>query len=165
MSENTIATEVTETKQPVKRGRKSRKDKSVEATTTKVQRGTRVPLGGFTGPLALREENMDPSMKYVWPLDDSEDGSKIERRLQAGYEFCSPKENLVAGSTSVYATRQSGSIIRIPAGQGKYHYLMKIPLEWYEDDQKAKAARVTATEQSLHNQAKKDGFFGGLQIG
>lgn len=149
-------------------------DKTVKETTKavkvnsekkRVDRGTRVPLGGFTGPLSLNKENMDPDMHYAWPLDDSEDGSKIERRLQAGYEFCSPDENLLTGSGSVYKSVQSGSIVRVPAGQGKYHYLMKIPLEWHEDDMAQAQKRVDATEASLQDQSKQEGFFGELKIG
>lgn len=150
------------------------KNKKVKETTTavkvksekkRVTRGTRVPLGGFTGPLSLNKERLDPEMHYSWALDDAEDGSKIERRLQAGYEFCNPDENLVAGNSSVYKSVQAGSIVRVPAGQGKYHYLMKIPLEWYKDDQAQGQKRVDATENSLHEQSKKDGFFGELKIG
>lgn len=150
-----IDKKVTETTKAVK----------VKSEKKRVDRGTRVPLGGFTGPLALNKESRDPDMHYSWALDDSEDGSKIERRLQAGYEFCSPDENLVAGNGSVYKSVQSGSIIRVPAGHGSYHYLMKIPQEWYEDDAAQAQKRVDATEASLHEQSKKDNFFGELKIG
>ena len=160
MSDDTKKT-VKETK-TVKRAPKGAK---VNSEKKGVDRGTRVPLGGFTGPLAMIEENKDPEMHYSWVLDDDEDGSKIERRLQAGYEFCDPKENLVAGSTSVYSSVTRGSLCRKPAGQGRYLYLMKIPQEWYEDDKAVGQKRVDATENSLHEQSKKDGFFGELKIG
>ena len=157
-----IDKKVTETK-PVKRTTKSTKVNSEEKRVT---RGTRVPLGGFAGPLALNKQNQDPEMHYHWAMDDSEDGSKIERLLQAGYEFCKPEEKMVAGNTSVYSTVSQGSIVRVPAGQGKYHYLMKLPLEWYEDDQARAHERVDATERSLQGPPSKEGFYGeGLKIG
>ena len=154
---------------------KVKETKAVKSTTKKgakvnsekkgVTRGTRVPLGGFAGPLTLLQENMDSEYHYSWPLDDSEDGSKMERLLQAGYAFCKPEENLVAGNSSVYASVHQGSVIRVPAGQGKYHYLMKIPQEWYEDDQAAGQALVDKTEGSLQEQSNKEGFYGNLKIG
>ena len=148
-----------------KKVKETTKAVKVKSDKKRVDRGTRVPLGGFTGPLSLNDESKDPEMHYSWALDDSEDGSKIERRLQAGYEFCSPDENLVAGNSSVYKSVQAGSIVRVPAGQGRYHYLMKIPQEWYEDDKARGQERVDATENSLHEQSKKEGFFGELKIG
>ncbi len=153
-----IATEVKETEQPVQRGR----PRKVNPSEREVTRETRVPLGGFAGPLSI--QNKDPNYRYYWELDSEVDGTKIERRLQAGYVFCRPEENLVIGKTSVYKTENVGSIIRVPAGKGDYHYLMRIPVEWYEDDQRRNSERVKLTEESLHEQSKKDGFYGSLSI-
>lgn len=141
------------------------KSTKVLSEEKRVTRGTRVPLGGFAGPLSLNDQSKDPEMHYHWALDDSEDGSKIERLLQAGYEFCSPDEKLVAGNTSVYSTVSKGSVVRVPAGNGKYHYLMKLPQEWFEDDQLRIQERVDATEGSLKDQSRKEGFYGELKIG
>ena len=156
-----IATEVTETEQPTKgRGRPSK----IKTGETEVTRETRTPMGGFNGPLDIVKEKKDPNYHYYWELDESEVGSNIERRLRAGYVFCLAAEGLVLGGTSVYKTEDVGSIIRVPAGQGRYHYLMKIPLEWYEEDTKANHARVDATEQALNDTSKKEGYYGELSI-
>jgi len=159
-----IAVEVTETEQPKKKlGRPPGTGKKILETRV-VTRETRVPLGGFSGPLTL--QNKDPNYFYYWPLDASEGGPEIERLIQAGYVFCTPEENLVPGNTSVYSTTTGvGSIIRVPAGNdNKYHYLMKIPLEWHKDDQKRHFDRVDKTEEALY--APIDGLHGeGLKIG
>ena len=156
-----IATEVTETEQP-KRGRG--RPPKIKTEENGVTRATRTPMGGFNGPLDIVEEKKDPNYRYYWELDENEIGSNIERRLQAGYVFCLSNEGLVQGGTSVYKVKDIGSIIRVPAGQGRYHYLMKIPLEWHEDDMKANARRVAATEQALNSKASEEGYYGKLSI-
>lgn len=152
--------EVKETESPTKR--KPGRPRKPNPGERSVTRDTRTPVGGFAGPLSL--ENKDPNYRYFWEIDSSEDGSKIERRLQAGYVFCRNDEGLVVGETSVYKTENVGSIIRVPAGQGHYHYLMKIPKEWHEDDQKRHDKRVDTIENSLKSKSREEGFYGDLSI-
>lgn len=153
--------EVTETKE-VKRGPGRPRKHYID--DRKVTRETRLPKGGFSGPLSMIEENKDPDFRYYWEVDRSEDGSEVEMRIQEGYVFCRPDENLVRGRTSVYSSEHAGSIIRVPAGHGLYHYLMKIPLEWYKDDEKRHNERINELERGLKSNADKKGFYGDISI-
>ena len=129
----------------------------------KLSREERVPLGGFRDILTLR--NTDPNYHYYWGIDESEDGSQIARCLQAGYVMVRPEEKVTYGEASVYKSNGLGSVIRVSAGGGLYHYLMKLPMEFHLDDQRRNAERVNQTEQSLKNQGgDTSGFYGDVSI-
>lgn len=129
----------------------------------KLSREERVPLGGFRDILTLR--NTDPNYHYFWALDLSEDGSQIARCLQAGYVFVRPEEKVTYGEASVYTTQGLGSVLRVPAGGGLNHYLMKLPMEFHKEDQERNANRINMTEQSLKEQGTgTEGFYGGVSI-
>lgn len=160
-NEAETTTEVeTDIEQPVKRGRgRPRKDEQYKNTVT---RATRTPLGGFRNILTV--ENKDPNYHYAWPVDTSDRGQEIAKCLSAGYDFVRPEEKAVIGESSVFKTDNVGSIIRVPAGQGEFHYLMKIPNEFYEDDQLRSQEKVDRTEEALVGNDRK-GFYGpGLTI-
>lgn len=153
-------TEATEATQPVKRGRGRPPLKT--GPQSKVTRETRVPLGGFRDILTVT--NKDPNYHYTWPLDLDEKGTQIARLLQAGYEFVRPEEGVMVGEASVYRTDNVGSVHRVPGGGGYFHYLMRIPMEWHEDDKRRQAERVDRTEQALKGQIEKDGFYGSFNM-
>lgn len=151
----------TEVEEPVKRGRG--RPKKVRPEDVKISREERVPLGGFRDILTLK--NTDPNYHYYWALDLSEDGSQIARCRQAGYVFVRPEEEITYGEASVFKTSDLGSVLRVPAGGGLNHYLMKIPMDFFEEDQARHAKRVDMTEQSLKDQgANTEGFYGGVSI-
>jgi len=156
-----IETEATEAEQPVKRGR-GRPPKRKTPLDNKVTRETRVPMGGFRDILTV--QNKDPNYHYALPLDLDENGSQIARFIQAGYEFVRPEEGAMVGEASVYTTENLGSVHRIPAGGGYFHYLMKLPMEFYEDDLKADASKVDRTEQALKGLTEKEGFYGSFNM-
>ena len=155
----------TEVEQPVKRGRgRPRKVRpEEEAAKQEAQRPPRVPLGGFRDILTL--QNTDPNYHYHWALDMSEKGTQIARCMQAGYEFVRPEEGVVVGEASVFKTEGVGSVLRVPGGGGMFHYLLKLPIEFFKEDMDRHQERVDMTEQSIKNQGKNDSFYGDVRIG
>ncbi len=156
-----IKTEATEAIQPVKRG-SGRPPKVKSPLDIKVTRETRVPMGGFRDILSVA--NKDPNYHYTWPLDLSENGTQIARFLQAGYEFVRSEEQAIIGEASVYQTENIGSVYRVPGGGGYYHYLMKIPMEFYEDDKRRHSEVVDRSERALTGKFSEEGFYGSMNM-
>jgi hypothetical protein len=112
----------------------------------------------------LHVEGKMPGFHYRWIKDTDETGSEVLRYLSAGYEFVSRKEGVIVGDNSVYTSKAVGSMIRVPAGStGEYLYLVKIPQEWYDEDQAAKARNIDKTEETIQN-PEVEGKYGSIKI-
>lgn len=119
----------------------------------------------------LTVANKDPNYEYRWINDytTSEDGNSIRigQRVvtfqQAGWEFVENKEVSV-GDAYVYKTDNIGSVVRVPAGQGEYMYLMKIKKEWYDEDQLDKQRDIDYVEDSMKNPTTEDGMYGSVSV-
>jgi len=136
---------------------------AVKTTTRKkTQRKARVPISGRNDQLAV--EGKDPDFYYRWVLDTSEKGSNILKHTRAGYVFATKDEGLQIGSASVYINDHVGSHIRVPAGRdGENLYLMKLPMEYREEDLAAKTQVINETEESLLK-VKPEGGYGEVKI-
>ena len=121
----------------------------------------------------LTVENKDPNYEYRFVLDvyarhDDDTnkfypGQRIARFQAAGWEFVRNDE-VTVGDSYVYKTENTGSIVRVPAGQGEYHYLMKIKKEWYKEDQDAKMKQIDDVEKSMKNPKSEMGQYGSVSI-
>lgn len=160
--------------QVAKRGRgRPRKDVTPEvAAQTEVpsaqRQRPRTRVGGFRDKLTVR--GIDPNFKYRWVLDIDATGSQILSRQQQGYELVRVEEGLEIGEAYVFST-PDGDIYRVPGNKhGDFLYLMKIPIEWYREDQEAKQKDVSQTEDALYNpdhlqrDIRDGGMYGGLKI-
>lgn len=115
-------------------------------------------------PIAKRNvltvKDRDPAFNYRWVND--EDG-RVQMFEEAGYTAV--KEPTEVGDPRAGDASQLGSVSRKPVGGGKSAVLMKIPKEFYEEDQAAKEARIAEKEKSLLQEADGEGFYGeGLKI-
>lgn len=116
----------------------------------------------------LTVEGKDPNYEYRWILDrygrNDDDagtyhpGQRIMRFQNSGWELVYSSEVSV-GESHVYKTENVGSIVRIPAGQGEFQYLMKIKKEWYDEDQANKQEEIDEIEESM-GRAGKEGQYG-----
>lgn len=140
-----VETEVQVQEQPVKRGRGRPPKKTVDEPS--VTRENRVPVGGFRDILTV--EGKDPAYHYRFVLGEDEKDMRIYSHQNAGYTFAKIEDGLKVGQSAVFKSDSVGSLIRVPNKDGRWLYLMKIPVEWYEDDQRSKAHRVDETEKSL----------------
>jgi hypothetical protein len=114
----------------------------------------------YVGPLHI--SNPDPDFVYRWTEDRSENGTVITKRLANDWDFVRTDEGLHISQSHAYSSQNVGSIYRVPASKtgGTYLYLMKIPVDWYEEDQAEKQERIDRTEKGLFQVDKKDGQYG-----
>lgn len=146
-----------------KRGRgRPRKDERVDQRV----RPERVPVGGHRDLLTVRGKEDD--YEYRWVLAKNEDDTRIMEFLSAGYEFCAADKHAI-GQDNVYQTKNVGSIVRKPSGDGQYLYLMRIYKEWYEEDQAAKSQKLKEKERSITRERDPenkgdDGQYGNIKL-
>lgn len=117
------------------------------------KRPTRVPVSGLRDILTVL--NKDPEYEYRFVTDGDDFGSRILKYKRGGYELV-PSDEVEVGEESVYKQRDGGSIVRIPSGNGKFLFLMKIRKEWYDEDQKGKQDQVDMIEQSMERNISPD---------
>lgn len=120
------------------------------------ERVKRVPVGSRN-----RLEVVGKSPEYVYRIVNDVD-DRIERFKAAGYEVVPISEARMA-SQRVGAGSPTGSIAEMPVGGGVNGVLMKIPKEWYEEDQAAKAAKIDEAERSI-KKPDIDGAYGEIKI-
>lgn len=135
---------------------------------TEANKPERVPVSGLRDIMTVLEK--DPDYEYRWVVDTDERGSRIMKYLRGGYTL-SPAGAVNVGEDAVYKTKDSGSIIRLATGGGKYSYLMQIRKEWYDADRRAAQASIDETERSMRKAIPKDeaennehGQYGSVQI-
>jgi hypothetical protein len=92
------------------------------------------PLGGFVKTLDLDGE-IPGYHCYIC----NDEGNKLEQALDHGYRFAQPKEVLRPNGNIVSYNNDLGDKIRYTVGKSKfgepiYAYLLKIPLEIWEED-------------------------------
>lgn len=119
-------------------------------------RPQRTPVGQRN---ILTVKGKDPSYEYriVNDIDD-----RITQYKEAGYEIVS-NDAVSVGDKRVNAAAAVGSGKQISVGQGTKAYVMRIPKEWYNEDQTAKLAQVAAVEQATREKAL-DGTYGELKL-
>lgn len=105
-----------------------REDMADNKTTETKQRNKRKPFGVPRSKLTV--ENLDPAFHYRWILDAP---GRIAEALDGDYSFVDPIEvnREPNGENKVYV--RGGSNVD---GSEQRQYLMKIPREFFEDDQK-----------------------------
>lgn len=135
----------------------------MQQKTAEVRR-KRVPVSGNRDLLTVLGK--DPNYHYRWVIDGDERGQRLWKFTRAGYEHVKSSE-VEIGEDMVFKSDNVGSIVRYPAGNGTYLYLMKIPREWYQEDQKIKEQTIEEEEvNSLRERdlVKDDGMYGGGKL-
>ena len=87
--------------------------------------------------------NMDPNYQYR-VFNDKDD--RIQAALQAGYEFVESAQEI--GERDALDSSKLGAHVSKPVGGGVTGYLMRIPKEYYEADQKEKQKQIDELEAS-----------------
>lgn len=117
----------------------------------------RSPLDGGRDKLAVA--NQDPNYVYRWVNDVP---GRIEQLKERGYEVVT--QNVEVGQSTVDRGTNTGSGRSIQVGGGVTGVLMRIPREYYQEDQAAKAAENDALEAAMRRKAKEASDFGTLTI-
>lgn len=117
-------------------------------------RPKRTPLGARN---RLSFGKQDPN--YVYRVINDQD-DRLVLAQEAGYEFVTGDDKL--GDARVAEGGKIDSRVSKPVGNGVRGYLMRIPKEYYEEDQAAKAARIDETEKAMKPDARKGQYGSGL---
>lgn len=107
----------------------------------------------------LTVHNKDANYQYRI-VNDTDD--RIEAFKQNGWEVVQAKDVKVGDKRADTAT-STGSAAEISVGQGTKAVVMRIPKDWYEEDQRAKADQVDALENTMKEDAQR-GTYGKLQL-
>jgi hypothetical protein len=121
----------------------------------------RVPLSEQRA--RLKAKYREPGFQYRF-VNDTED--RIERFQVAGYEVVNHKTETRdpgAGADTVV-----GSPVAVSVGGGTKAVLMRIPQDWYDEDQKKKQEKIKAQEATMRRDIPKagdaDGNYGSVKI-
>ncbi|HET8686210.1 MAG TPA: hypothetical protein VFM18_06045 [Methanosarcina sp.] len=125
-------------------------------TIAKAPRGRvkRTPIGTRN---RLTVHNKDSKYEYriVNDVDD-----RVAAFQQNGWEVVQAKEVSI-GDKRLESVSATGSAAEISVGNGTKAIVMRIPKEWFDEDQRAKAAHTDALEQTMKEDAKR-GYYGTL---
>jgi hypothetical protein len=89
---------------------------------------------------------------------------RVSLLQEAGYELVPDAKVGAAGDRRVDNPTALGSSSSISVGKNVKAVVMRIPKEWYDEDQAAKQAEITALEQTMRQEARKKADFGSLEI-
>lgn len=128
------------------------------ARSTQQKRVVRKPLSA-RGPLNITGEK-DPNFHYRFVNDI---GSRVYNYQQAGYEIVTDGD-LTVGDSRVSDASDLGSPRRVVGDQGTTSVLMRIPKEYFDEDQAKKNAALDEQDQAMKQQATKDLDYGKIQI-
>ena len=118
----------------------------------------RVPMGRRNVMTVMGD--VDRENYHYHFFNDIED--RLYQALQAGYEFV-PKLGVTVGDQTVESARGTESVTKKGVGGGKTAYLMRIPIELYNQDQLAKQGIVDESEAGIKN-PKVEGAYGKVSI-
>jgi hypothetical protein len=111
------------------------------ATDRTPSRPKRTPLGQRN---RLSFGKQDPN--YVYRVINDQD-ERLLQAQEAGYEFVTGNEQL--GDKRAAEGGKIDSRISKPGGNGVRGFLMRIPKEFYEEDQNAKIGKIEEVEKAL----------------
>jgi len=97
--------------------------------------------------LSLKERDPNYHYRIVNVKDD-----RIEQFKEQGYEIV---EDAQVGEKRVDTPSVLGSGTEVSVGQGMKAVLMRIPKEWFEEDQRAKQAKIDELEATMKADATK----------
>lgn len=107
-------------------------------------RPARTPIGQ-RDILTVPEHLKQPGFSYRF-FNDDDHGDRIRRAKAAGWEVV--HDDAQVGDANVGQASQFG-VAGKPVGGGKKAVLMKIPSNWYQEDQAAKEAQIKSNLQGV----------------
>ncbi len=120
----------------------------------------RVPMGrrDVLAVTGINENEFVP--RWMNDIDD-----RLQRALEAGYSFVD-SAGITVGDATPESVRGGGSVMTKRVGNGTVAYLMKIPKEWYDQDQKAKDAKISHLEAEMKKELtdKAQGRYGSVSV-
>lgn len=107
----------------------------------------------------LTVKGKDPNYVYrvVNDVDD-----RVNELIEIGYEI-DTSEDIRVGDGRINDNSRLGKVRQISVGGGIKGILMRIPKEWYDEDQEAKQEYVKKTEQAMRPNPK-EGEYGKVDL-
>ena len=118
----------------------------VRTETDRPTRRTRGAFNGTTGKLAI--QFVDPNYHAHWMNDVP---GRIETAVDNGYEFVTYAEVRSNGVNYDLGDKVKRLVGKSESGEPIYAYLMKIRMEWYEEDQGVIQDRLNGIDQAIRN--------------
>ena len=129
-----------------------------ETITLAKRRKRRTSVNGKRN--VLNVQGKDPKFEYRIINDV---GDRIAMFEDNGWEVVTDTE-IKIGERRIANPTSKGTVVSVSIGQGLTGVLMRIPKEYYEEDQKDKAASIAEMEKGIKERAKADSFYGKLDI-
>jgi len=120
-------------------------------------RPQRAPLGK-RDRLAIKNKEDGFTYRIVNDVDD-----RVEQLMERGYEVCSKEQVGAIGNKRVDNTSSVGSAAHFSVGQGTKAVVMRVPEDWYKEDQRAKQAEIDALEATMKRDARNATDYGTLE--
>lgn len=118
----------------------------------------RVPVG-LRDPMALSQD-LDPNFEYRFVRNTP---GRVQKFEEGGYEMVTGDARI--GDPNIAKASNMGSAFSIASGDNADRvYLMRIPKQFYQEDQAAKAAKLDETEQQLKQRPKDQGLEGEIKL-
>lgn len=121
-------------------------------------RPKRTPIGSRN---ILTVTGKEPGYSYRIVNDT---GDRIQQFLDAGYEMVSA-DDVKIGDKRVNASSPEGSKAQVSVGKGDKAFVMRIKQEWFDEDQRAKHAKIKQLEETMKQTASQNADYGKLTIG
>jgi hypothetical protein len=111
------------------------------------ERAKRTPINGRN---VLTASNLDPNYKHRFVNDM---GDRVESFKERGWELVDT-DGVKLGDRRVEAASTLGSKAQVSVDKsGTKAFLMRIPKDWYEEDQQDKARSIAEQESAMKQQA------------
>ena len=119
------------------------------------ERRRRSPLAGARDILTVYDK--DPNYVYRWVRNDE---GRVQWFKERGYDVVTAAHKV--GEKAVDSGSQLGSAVTKFGGGSVTLVLMRIPREWYDEDQAAKEEAIAAVEATMKKPG--EGGYGSIQI-
>jgi hypothetical protein len=118
---------------------------------TRVERPRRSPLAGRS---KLHVRDQDPNYVYrIVNVNDERDPDRVQDFIDRGYEVVPSTKAGDVGDKQVDKPSALGSAGQISVGQGTKAIVMRIPRDWYLEDQAVKQRENDRVETEAQNRA------------
>jgi hypothetical protein len=108
--------------------------------------------------LAIKNKEDGFVYRIVNDVDD-----RVDQLKSIGYEVCTVEQVGAIGNKRVDNTSSLGSAAHFSVGQGTKAVVMRIPEDWYKEDQRTKQEEIDSVEATMKKDARKAADYGRLE--
>lgn len=133
---------------------------SVERPTAaqpRSRRRARTPINGYRDKLSVKGQ--EAGFHYCWVTDEN-----VDEFLESDYDFVT--HDVIVGTKRVNAGSGIGGHISLPGGNGVTLFLMRVPVEYHQEDMDHYHGNIDESEESMKQalNSKDDGRYGKVEV-